>query len=96
MAEEFSKIVDYMAILDEADTEGVEPLYSPMLDPQPPREDVPRSEEGRSDAILREAPELVGRYFSVPRCFLPPPGGRGPRAGVRSGVFVRGISRRFL
>jgi aspartyl-tRNA(Asn)/glutamyl-tRNA(Gln) amidotransferase subunit C len=67
MAEEFAKIVGYMDILSEVDTKGVEPLYSPMLDPQPPRPDVPRSGPGRADEILSQAPERVGRFFAVPR-----------------------------
>ncbi|MDR0356700.1 MAG: Asp-tRNA(Asn)/Glu-tRNA(Gln) amidotransferase subunit GatC [Deltaproteobacteria bacterium] len=69
MVDEFSKIVDYMAILGEADVEGIEPLYSPMIDPQPPRPDEPVADPAKSEAILKEAPELVGRYFSVPRIF---------------------------
>jgi aspartyl-tRNA(Asn)/glutamyl-tRNA(Gln) amidotransferase subunit C len=66
---EFSKIVSYMDILSEADAEGVEPLYSPMVDPQPPREDAPAADAGKADDILGQAPERIGRYFSVPRVF---------------------------
>ena len=69
LVEEFSKIVGYMDILAEAPTGGVEPLYSPMLDPQPPRPDVPSLDSRKAEAILDEAPERVGRYFSVPRIF---------------------------
>jgi aspartyl-tRNA(Asn)/glutamyl-tRNA(Gln) amidotransferase subunit C len=70
LTEEFGKIVGYMDILKDADTTGVEPLYSPMLDPQPPREDVPREEltgEGASEWILEDAPMTFGRFFAVPR-----------------------------
>ncbi|MDR1049607.1 MAG: Asp-tRNA(Asn)/Glu-tRNA(Gln) amidotransferase subunit GatC [Deltaproteobacteria bacterium] len=69
MVSEFAKIVDYMAILNEAETEGVEPMYSPMIEPQPPRPDEPRRDAGKADDILGQAPERVGRYFSVPRIF---------------------------
>ncbi|MDR1487063.1 MAG: Asp-tRNA(Asn)/Glu-tRNA(Gln) amidotransferase subunit GatC [Deltaproteobacteria bacterium] len=66
---EFSKIVGYMDILAQADTTGVEPLYSPMVEPLPPREDQPRTTENNSDSLLQNAPERIGRYFSVPRVF---------------------------
>jgi aspartyl/glutamyl-tRNA(Asn/Gln) amidotransferase C subunit len=69
LVEEFSKIVGYMDILSEARTEGVEPLYSPMIDPQPPREDIPVRDGLKATEILEQAPERVGRYFSVPRIF---------------------------
>ncbi|MDR1035458.1 MAG: aspartyl/glutamyl-tRNA amidotransferase subunit C [Deltaproteobacteria bacterium] len=68
VADEMSKIVGYMDILNECDTAGVEPMYSPMLDPQPPREDVPRETSGgSSDWIVDGAPETFGRFFTVPR-----------------------------
>jgi aspartyl-tRNA(Asn)/glutamyl-tRNA(Gln) amidotransferase subunit C len=68
LAKEFSDIVGYMDILNECDTSGVEPLYSPMIDPQPPRADVPReAAEGASDWILEGAPETFGRFFCVPK-----------------------------
>jgi aspartyl-tRNA(Asn)/glutamyl-tRNA(Gln) amidotransferase subunit C len=69
MVEEFAKIVDYMAILGEAQTAGVEPMYSPMLEPQPPRVDEHVTDPDRAEAILGQAPQRVGRYFSVPRIF---------------------------
>ncbi|MDR0621005.1 MAG: Asp-tRNA(Asn)/Glu-tRNA(Gln) amidotransferase subunit GatC [Deltaproteobacteria bacterium] len=69
LVEEFSKIVGYMDILSEAQTDGVEPLYSPMIDPQPPRSDQPVENHQKADAILDQAPERIGRYFSVPRIF---------------------------
>jgi aspartyl-tRNA(Asn)/glutamyl-tRNA(Gln) amidotransferase subunit C len=69
LVQEFAKIVQYMDILGQADTSGVEPLYSPMLDPLPPRYDEPSNEPNSSDAILDSAPERIGRFFSVPRIF---------------------------
>jgi aspartyl-tRNA(Asn)/glutamyl-tRNA(Gln) amidotransferase subunit C len=66
---EFAKIVGYMDILAQADTSGIEPLYSPMIDPLPPRDDEPRSGPGASDDLLEGAPERIGRFFSVPRIF---------------------------
>jgi aspartyl-tRNA(Asn)/glutamyl-tRNA(Gln) amidotransferase subunit C len=69
LVEEFSRIVGYMDILAEADTEGVEPLYSPMVDPEPPRPDEPAWDGRKAEDILGQAPERVGRFFSVPRVF---------------------------
>ena len=67
MVDEFAKIGGYMDILAEAEAGGVEPLYSPMIDPQPARPDIPREGPGKADEILAQAPELVGRFFSVPK-----------------------------
>ncbi|MDR2368325.1 MAG: Asp-tRNA(Asn)/Glu-tRNA(Gln) amidotransferase subunit GatC [Deltaproteobacteria bacterium] len=69
LVDEFSKIVAYMDILNGAPTEGVEPLYSPMTDPLPPRADEPARDGQKADELLGQAPERVGRYFSVPRIF---------------------------
>ncbi|MDR2461023.1 MAG: Asp-tRNA(Asn)/Glu-tRNA(Gln) amidotransferase subunit GatC [Deltaproteobacteria bacterium] len=68
LVEEFNKIVGYMDILSEVDTTGVEPLYSPMLCPQSPREDIPSPpDEERFLWILDDAPETFGRFFKVPK-----------------------------
>jgi aspartyl-tRNA(Asn)/glutamyl-tRNA(Gln) amidotransferase subunit C len=68
MASDFGRIVEYMNILAEVDTSGVEPMYSPMVDPVGPRPDEPRArDEGLADDILAQAPERAGRFFSVPR-----------------------------
>ncbi|MDR2352173.1 MAG: Asp-tRNA(Asn)/Glu-tRNA(Gln) amidotransferase subunit GatC [Deltaproteobacteria bacterium] len=70
LTNEFSKIVGYMDILREVDTLGVEPLYSPMVEPQSPRPDIPRPEEEtrqKAEAILQNAPNTQGRFFVVPR-----------------------------
>ncbi|MDR2301166.1 MAG: Asp-tRNA(Asn)/Glu-tRNA(Gln) amidotransferase subunit GatC [Deltaproteobacteria bacterium] len=69
LVEEFSKIIGYMDILSEAQTDGVEPLFSPMVEAQPPRSDVVVEDQKKADAILAGAPEKIGRYFSVPRIF---------------------------
>ncbi|MDR2422427.1 MAG: Asp-tRNA(Asn)/Glu-tRNA(Gln) amidotransferase subunit GatC [Deltaproteobacteria bacterium] len=68
MASDFERIVGYMDILAEIDTQGVEPMYSPMVEPLGPRPDEPLArDERKADDILAEAPERVGRFFSVPR-----------------------------
>jgi aspartyl-tRNA(Asn)/glutamyl-tRNA(Gln) amidotransferase subunit C len=70
LSEEFGDIVGYMDILSELDTEGVEPLYSPMLEPEGPREDEPRKDPpggGRAESIVSQGPQVLGRLFVVPR-----------------------------
>jgi len=66
---EFNKIVSYMDILAEANTAGVEPMYSPMSEPLGPRVDGVGEEISKADKILEEAPDRFGRFFSVPRIF---------------------------
>ncbi|MDR2350784.1 MAG: aspartyl/glutamyl-tRNA amidotransferase subunit C [Deltaproteobacteria bacterium] len=60
LVEEFGKIVGYMDILGEVDTEGVEPLYSPMVEPRPPREDAPFTAAAK-DADARGAKGAPGK-----------------------------------
>ncbi|MDR3203792.1 MAG: Asp-tRNA(Asn)/Glu-tRNA(Gln) amidotransferase subunit GatC [Deltaproteobacteria bacterium] len=67
IVDDFVKIVGYMDILAHAQTEGVDPLYCPIIEAQPPRADEPKSRPGLADKILEEAPERVGRFFAVPR-----------------------------
>lgn len=65
-AGQFNDILDYMDLLGQADTEGVEPLYSPV-DPTPRmRKDEAKSEYTR-DELLAGAPESDGSYFVVPK-----------------------------
>ena len=66
LAEELSGIVGHIDILSEADTDGVEPLYSPMLDAPGPREDVP-IDGARPEDILNLAPDRIGTLFAVPK-----------------------------
>jgi aspartyl/glutamyl-tRNA(Asn/Gln) amidotransferase C subunit len=69
LLDEFSQIVGYMDILSQAATDGVEPLYNPLREPQGPRPDEPRliRNENRSEEILAAAPDRQGRFFAVPK-----------------------------
>ncbi|MDR1084355.1 MAG: Asp-tRNA(Asn)/Glu-tRNA(Gln) amidotransferase subunit GatC [Deltaproteobacteria bacterium] len=72
LAEDFDRIVAYMDILAEAETAGIEPMYSPMENTAGPRPDEvlePEGSAGKAELILEQAPERVGRFFSVPRIF---------------------------
>ena len=65
IAAELDAVVKYMDILNQADTEGVEPLYSPLEYIAPPRPD--RAEKRcTADEILANAPKRQQTFFVVP------------------------------
>ena len=66
MAQQCSRILAYMDKLGEVDTEGVEPLYSPVIHESAFRDDVAERRAERS-AILADAPQTDGSFFIVPR-----------------------------
>jgi aspartyl-tRNA(Asn)/glutamyl-tRNA(Gln) amidotransferase subunit C len=66
LAEEMAGIISYMDILKEADTDGVEPLYSPLEEVSGPRPDEP-GRGAEPEELLSQAPERVGRFFAVPK-----------------------------
>ncbi len=65
-APQLDDILRYMDKLAEVDTEGVEPMYSPVEHVSVLRKDEPASEFERDD-ILSNAPESDGQFFIVPR-----------------------------
>lgn len=58
-------ILKYMDILSEVDTDGAEPVYSPL------HQVVARADEAKAKglhaAVLANAPESDGTFFIVPR-----------------------------
>ena len=65
-APQLAQVLEYMDALGEVNTDGVEPLYSPVeqvsvLRPDQAAKDHPR------DAILANAPETDGQFFIVPK-----------------------------
>jgi len=66
MAEQCSRILAYMEKLAEVDTDGVPPLYSPVIHESAFRDDVALRRRERKD-ILAGAPETDGSFFIVPR-----------------------------
>ena len=66
MAQQCSRIHAYMDKLAEVDTDGVEPLYSPVIHECAFRDDVAERRAERS-AILADAPQTDGSFFIVPR-----------------------------
>ncbi|SDB30238.1 aspartyl/glutamyl-tRNA(Asn/Gln) amidotransferase subunit C [Desulfonatronum thiosulfatophilum] len=65
-AGQFNDILGYMEKLNELDTSGVEPLFSPVNHETVFRDDDVRQEYSREE-ILANAPETDGSYFIVPR-----------------------------
>lgn len=65
-AGQMDQIVQYIGILAEADTAGVEPMFSPMKLNAPLAEDIPVPSPSRDD-IMAIAPEHEDGFFIVPR-----------------------------
>ena len=65
-AGQLTDILQYMDTLNEVDTSGTEPLYSPAEHGTPFRDDEVREEYSRRE-VIRNAPENDGEYFIVPR-----------------------------
>ncbi len=65
-AGQFADILGHMNTLTQVDTEGVEPLYSPVLHGDVTREDV-ALRRACPDDVLGNAPLRDGQYFQVPR-----------------------------
>jgi len=65
-AAQFNEILDYMDLLGQADTTGVEPLYSPVDGPARLREDVATGGYSREE-LLASAPQTDGVHFVVPK-----------------------------
>ena len=65
-ARQFGNILAHMALLSSVDTEGVEPLYSPLAHAAATRPDEAANLRTRAE-VLANAPETDGEYFIVPR-----------------------------
>ncbi|WP_027185112.1 Asp-tRNA(Asn)/Glu-tRNA(Gln) amidotransferase subunit GatC [Desulfovibrio inopinatus] len=65
-AGQMDDILGHMAVLNELDTENVDPLYSPVAHSTPYRKDEAFKTTERSD-VLANAPEDDGQFFIVPR-----------------------------
>lgn len=65
-AGQLTKVLDYVALLDEVDTEGVEPMVHALDQGNVFRMDEVRPSLSREDA-LSNAPKTDGKYFQVPQ-----------------------------
>jgi aspartyl-tRNA(Asn)/glutamyl-tRNA(Gln) amidotransferase subunit C len=65
MAAQLDDVLGYMDILNGVDTDSVQPMYSPLSHPQPPRADIPEKKRSVAE-ILANAPEKRDNFFVVP------------------------------
>ena len=65
IASQLDAIVGYMDILNQVDTENVEPLYEPLQHIAPPRQDKVE-QRLTPDEILANAPKRQQNFFVVP------------------------------
>ncbi len=66
MAEELSRIMDWIEQLNAVDTSNVEPMTSVAGMRLPQRPDVV-SDGGIPEKVLANAPDRVGNFFTVPK-----------------------------
>lgn len=64
--EEMEKMLDYIDILNELDTEGIEPMSHAFPVSNVFREDIVRNGDG-SEAVLANAPQVKDGCFEVPK-----------------------------
>lgn len=65
MTTQLGRVLEYVDILNEVDTEGIEPLAHPIELANVFRDDVERESLPREEA-LANAPKTDGRFFVVP------------------------------
>lgn len=65
IASEMDAIVGYIDILSQVDTDNIEPMYSPLQDPTPPRADTAQRRL-EVDQVLANAPRRKQNFFLVP------------------------------
>ncbi|MEE2525117.1 Asp-tRNA(Asn)/Glu-tRNA(Gln) amidotransferase subunit GatC [Hyphobacterium sp. HN65] len=63
---ELNGILNWIEQLNEVDTDGVEPMTTPVKFPLPQREDVV-SDGGIRDKVLANAPQSEEGFFVVPK-----------------------------
>lgn len=66
-ASQFNDIVALMDTLKDVDTEGVEPLYWPLMAPTASLREDEAARRNTREELLRNAPEQDGQFFIVPR-----------------------------
>ena len=62
---DLSQALQYFQMIEEIPTDGVEPLVTPITEPQYWRDDQPHSELS-AEELLQGAPAKVGNLFKVP------------------------------
>lgn len=70
-AEQLNRILGYVDLLQQVNTDGVEPLAHPLPVQNVFRDDEPTPSLSRDEA-LQNAPYRIGEYFGVPAVFDTP------------------------
>jgi aspartyl-tRNA(Asn)/glutamyl-tRNA(Gln) amidotransferase subunit C len=66
MSKDLAEIMEFVEMLNEVDTSGVEASFSTLNNPTPLREDTPEKKEIIKD-VLAHAPKAKDGYFIVPK-----------------------------
>jgi len=66
MINELNQIVEFVEILNEVNTDGIEATFSTLNSSTPLREDIPVDNDAIK-TILANAPKVDGNYFIVPK-----------------------------
>ena len=66
MIKELEKIVDFVEVLGELETKGLDPSFSTLKCGTPMREDIPNENSEIKKVIIENAPKVKDDYFVVP------------------------------
>ena len=66
LSSQLSAIVDWVELLNELDTDNIEPLSSVSMAELPLRKDIEISKDN-SKKVLANAPDKLENYFAVPK-----------------------------
>ena len=66
MIKDLNQIVEFVEILNEVNTDGIEATFNTLNTPTPLREDIPKDNDAIK-TVLAHAPKVDGNYFIVPK-----------------------------
>ncbi|RUM56849.1 MAG: Asp-tRNA(Asn)/Glu-tRNA(Gln) amidotransferase GatCAB subunit C [Nautilia sp.] len=66
MINDLNQIVEFVEILNEVDTDGIEATFNVLNSATPMREDIP-TDSDVIKSVLEHAPKVEGNYFIVPK-----------------------------
>ena len=66
MINDLNQIVEFVEILNEVNTDGIEATFNVLNSATPMREDIP-TDSDVIKSVLEHAPKVEGNYFIVPK-----------------------------
>jgi len=66
MINDLNQIVEFVEILNEVNTDGIEATFNVLNSATPMREDIP-TDNDVIKSVLEHAPKVEGNYFIVPK-----------------------------